>query len=232
MARRPAAEKNPPDTPLTLAKAFEACLAATRQQEDGPAELQVGERLRTIRRQKKMSVRALAAASGLAINTLSMIENGKTSPSVSTLQILARALEVSISAFFEPPAPGKNIVHVCASERPTVTMENIHLEHLGKDLAVKAVQPYVVNLEPGSDSGVSTIVHTGHEFVYCLSGRVQYIIEDAVYMLAPGDSVVFESHLPHRWFNPGDEPARFILVLCPADLRDAPAERHFPMESA
>jgi transcriptional regulator with XRE-family HTH domain len=232
MARRPAADKNPPDLPLTLQKAFDASFTSVDEEpgSENQAEAHVGERLRELRQQKNLSVRGLAALSGLAINTLSMIENGKTSPSVSTLQILARALEVPIAAFFEQETVAKKIVHVHSQQRPMVTVDTTRLEHLGKDLAGNAVQPFVVTLEPGSGSGQNMIVHTGHEFVYCLSGQVLYSIEGETYRLEAGDSIVFESHLPHRWENTGSQPAQIILVLIPADLRDAPAERHFPLE--
>jgi transcriptional regulator with XRE-family HTH domain len=232
MARRPTADKNVSDLPMTLQKAFDACRASAGDSgaEDEPAEAQVGERLRELRQQKDLSVRALAARSGLAINTLSMIENGRTSPSVSTLQILARALEVPIAAFFEQPAIEKRVVHVRRQQRPAVTIDTTRLEHLGRDLAGNAVQPFVVTLQPGAGSGQSLIVHTGHEFVYCLSGQVEYSIEEETYLLAAGDSLVFESHLPHCWKNTTSEPAQVILILIPADVRDAPAERHFPLE--
>jgi len=65
------------------------------------AELQVGHRVRELRTRHGLSLRALADRSGLNINTLSLIENGKSSPSVSTLQQLAQALDVHISTFFE-----------------------------------------------------------------------------------------------------------------------------------
>lgn len=231
MARRPAAEKNPPDLPLTLQKAFEAGFSAPGEGEtssgEDPAEARVGEHLRELRQERNLSVRALAARSGLAINTLSMIENGRTSPSVSTLQILARALEVPIAAFFAYETIEKKVVHARSQQRPAAMVETTRLEHLGKGLAGGAVQPFVVTLEPGFGSGQSLTVHTGHEFVYCLSGQVQYTIEGQNYLLEAGDSLIFESHLPHCWKNAGNKPAQIILVLIPADSRDTPAERHF-----
>ncbi len=241
MARRPAVEKNPPALPLTLKKAFEAGFATPEATEndgvqDSP-ETRVGDRLRKqhldqrqrahVRQQKNLSVRALAARSGLAVNTLSMIENGKTSPSVSTLQILARALEEPIAAFFAEETVEKKVVYTRSQRRPVAMVDTTRLEHLGKDLAGSAVQPFVVTLEPGAGSGHSLIVHTGHEFVYCLTGQVRYIVAGETYLLEAGDSIVFESHLPHCWENTGGEPAEMILVLIPADMRDTPAERHF-----
>lgn len=237
MARRPAAEKNPGEAPFTLEKAFETGLNPSSAQDSGAqagagdqAEVQVGKRLRELRRQRKLSIRALAAISGLAINTLSMIEKGKTSPSVSTLQILARTLETPITAFFEQDTVEKQVVYVRCQQRPIATVDSTRLEHLGKDLAGSPVQPFVVTLQPGCSSGKSMIVHTGHEFVYCLSGQVRYVIEDEVYPLNPGDSIIFESHLSHCWENTSSQPAQIILILIPSDSRDTPAERHFPLD--
>jgi transcriptional regulator with XRE-family HTH domain len=142
MARRPAASIHPPDVPLSLQKAFDACQKTEVDPETGglicveePAEAVVGQRLREIRQKQGFSIRALAARSGLAINTLSMIENGRTSPSVSTLQILARVLEVPIAVFFEQEAVEKKVVFVPRNLRPAVTVDTTRLEHLGKDLA-------------------------------------------------------------------------------------------------
>lgn len=237
MARRPAANANLPDLPLTLQRAFNACQGSrfgsdfpeTDEAVD-PAEAIVGSRLRELRTKQGLSIRALAAQSGLAINTLSMIENGKTSPSVNTLQILARVLKEPISVFFEHETVARRIVYTRKDQRPSVMVETTCLEHMGKDIAGNAVQPFVVTLEPGSGSGPNAIVHTGHEFVYCLSGQADYIIEGEPYPLKAGDSIVFESHLPHCWQNSGEEPAQIILVLIPADIRDRPADRHFPLE--
>jgi transcriptional regulator with XRE-family HTH domain len=228
MARRPAPDKHPSDLPHTLQKAFEACCGDGTAED--PSAAGVGRRLRALRQKGNLSVRALAAHSGLAINTLSMIENGRTSPSVSTLQILARALSVPITAFFEQETQEKKVVFVQRQQRPAVTVETTLLEHLGKDLAGSVVQPFVVTLQPGAGSGENMIVHTGHEFVYCLSGQMRYQIEAESYALESGDSLVFESHLPHRWQNTGSQPAQVILILIPTDERDTPAERHFPLE--
>src|SRR4030066_1937087 len=74
-----------------------------------PPLIDVGRNLRDMRAERELSIRSLAELSGLNVNTLSMIENGKSSPSVSTLQQLASALEVPITAFFENDVPKNNI---------------------------------------------------------------------------------------------------------------------------
>jgi transcriptional regulator with XRE-family HTH domain len=195
-----------------------------------PTEMIVGMKIRELRNQRGLSLRALATLSGLNINTLSLVENGKSSPSVGTLQQLARALDVPISAFFESEPISKQVVFTDHTHRPEAIFSNAHMQNLGKDLTGNTVQPFVVSLEPGAGSGDRMIVHTGHEFVYCLSGRVLYIIDEIEYSLEPGDSVVFESHLPHQWKNIDETQAQIILVLYPADQHEEPGGRHFTNE--
>ena len=193
---------------------------------DGAQPVDVGRRLAELRAEHGLSIRALAEMSGLAVNTLSLIENGKSSPSVSTLQQIAGALGISIRAFFETGA-GSNVTCIKASQRPRVAFEHGTLEDLGAGMTERGVQPFLVTLEPNSGSGSRPIVHTGYEFVFCLEGRLTYTVEDKVYLLEPGDSLLFESHLPHQWHNVEAVPSRALLVLCPADRNDQPSARHF-----
>ena len=190
-------------------------------------EISVGRRLRALRDERDLSARAVAERSGLAVNTLSLIETGKTSPSVSTLQQIAVALDVPITEFFETGAPKSNIAHVRSDRRPRAAFAHGILEDLGAGMSRRAVEPFIVTLEPGAGSGADPIVHTGYEFVFCLEGRMAYTIEERTYLLEPGDSLLFESHLPHRWQNVDTIASRTILVLYPTDERDHPTERHF-----
>jgi transcriptional regulator with XRE-family HTH domain len=192
--------------------------------------IDVGRQLRKLRLEASLSIRALAELSELNVNTLSLIENEKSSPSVSTLQQLAKALEVPITAFFETESPPKNIVFQKSGHRPRVDFSHGALEDLSAGLTWRGGQPLLVVLEPKADSGPTPIVHTGHEFVFCLEGRLKYAIEGQCYLLEPGDSLLFEAHLPHRWENVGETPTRSLLVLCPTDDNDRPTERHFAPE--
>jgi transcriptional regulator with XRE-family HTH domain len=200
---------------------------------DPAMEVDVGGRLRQLREQRNWSLRALAERSGLAINTLSLIENGKSSPSVSTLQQLAVALQTPITTFFEtetPAAKGQpksNIAYIRHDRRPRAAFEHGLLEDLGAGTNIQAVEPFVLTLEPNTGSGPRDIVHTGYEFIYCLEGRIVYTIEGYTYLLEAGDSLLFEAHLPHRWQNLDPTKSRAILVLYPTDEHDDPTERHF-----
>lgn len=203
----------------------------TKQEKQTPAEVLVGRKLRELRNRQGLSLRALANRSGLNVNTLSLVENGKSSPSVSTLQQLALALEVPIATFFESEPIEKQIVFTPADQRPQAAFGRTQMQNLGKDLAGSVVQPFAVTLKPGTGSGDRMIVHTGHEFVYCLTGSIHYRIEEEDFILNPGDSLVFEAHLPHCWENNGDDIAQILLILYPSDVREEPGGRHFSLET-
>jgi transcriptional regulator with XRE-family HTH domain len=190
-------------------------------------EVNVGRCLRELRKERGLSIRALAEKSGLNVNTLSLIENGRTSPSVGTLQQIAIALQAPITAFFETGAPRNSVAHIRAGSRPRAAFAHGTLEDLGAGVSEHAVEPFVVTLQPNADSGAHPIVHTGHEFVFCLQGRIAYTVEEQTYLLEAGDSLLFESRLPHRWQNVDAIPSQAILVLCPSDERDRPTEQHF-----
>lgn len=194
-------------------------------------EVNVGASLRAIRNRQGLSIRALAELSGLNVNTLSMIENNKTSPSVSTLQRLATALRVPITAFFDLGREHPSVVFQRAGQRRRVVFEHGSLENLGGGLSLHGGIPLLVSLNPGSTSGAEPIVHTGLEFVYCLEGCLTYIVGEDRYDLEPGDNLLFEARLPHRWGNFSSQPSRSLLILCPTDERDRLHERHFSLEA-
>jgi transcriptional regulator with XRE-family HTH domain len=203
--------------------------------ESGPIDrvrdgINVGRRLHEMRIGQHQTIRTLAAQSGLNANTLSLIENGKTSPSVSTLQLLASALRVPITAFFGTDSPKTNVVYQKFGQHPKVALSHGILEDLGAGITGGGAEPFVVILEPGADSGSRPIVHAGREFVYCLAGCLVYTIEDRTYKLESGDSLLFEAQLPHRWQNLGVVASRSMLVLCPEEGHERLTERHFITE--
>lgn len=207
--------------------------ALQQSQTAGPIPLvDIGQRLRDVRAECGLSIRDLAKKSGLNVNTLSMIENGKTSSSLETLQQLSFALKTPITAFFEASAPKNKIAHYKASERPSVAFAHGMLEDLGAGMPRRGAETFLVTLKPHSNSGENLIVHTGREIVFCLEGQLTYTIEDLTFLLEPGDSLFFEAHLPHRWQNTGATPTRSLLVFCPSDEQDRPTERHFTPEIA
>lgn len=186
----------------------------------------VGERLRELRQERNMSMRALARASGLSANALSMIERSRTSPSVSTLYKLADAMGVPITAFFRQEPPRKDIVFRKADERTRVPFMRGVWEGLGGEAFVGRVEPFMLTLESGASSGPFGIVHTGHEFVLCLRGQLEYEVENQRFVLETGDSLLFAAQLTHRWRNPGKTVCYAMFVLSNFEQDEHPSEFH------
>jgi quercetin dioxygenase-like cupin family protein len=150
---------------------------------------------------------------------------------VSTLQQVAAALNLPIAAFFESESAPQSIVYQKANGRQAAAFAHGTMADLGAGFTRPGLEPFVVTLEPRADSGDTRIVHTGLEFVFCLEGRIGYEVEGQKFTLDPGDSLLFEAHLPHRWHNAGEIPSCSLLLLCPADEGDHPDQRHFKVET-
>jgi transcriptional regulator with XRE-family HTH domain len=173
----------------------------------------VGVRLRELREARSISMRGLAIKSGLSANALSMIERGRTSPSVSTLYKLADALGVPITEFFGPQSDKQDILLIKADERIRVPFSRGVWEGLGGEKFSGRVEPFILTLESGASSGQHTMIHTGHEFVFCLRGQLEYLVEKQLFDLGAGDSLLFAAQLNHRWRNPGKTVTNALLVL-------------------
>lgn len=189
--------------------------------------IDVGQRLRTLREERGVSMRALARRSGLSANALSMIERGLTSPSVSTLHKLATALEVPITAFFREEPPRSKVVVCRANERVRVPLVRGVWEGLGGESFTGRMEPFMITLETGGSSGPYGMIHTGHEFVFCLRGSIEYEIDGERYVLQPGDSLLFAANLLHRWRNPGKTVTNAVIVLAGFEESERPSEFHF-----
>jgi transcriptional regulator with XRE-family HTH domain len=185
----------------------------------------VGAQVRALRQQRGLSLRTLAELCDLSPNTISLIERGATSPSVSTLHRLATALSVHITAFFEGRAERVQAVLTRAAERSRSGNATVQLESLGTGLDEQSLEPFLVTMKPGANSGQQIMVHTGQEMVYCLEGEVEYEAAGQPYRLAVGDALLFEARLPHRWRNPAGTPATFLLVFC-GEGKGSPVEQH------
>ena len=187
----------------------------------------LGERLRRLRSERNISQRDLARHAGLSPNSISLIERDETSPSVATLQSLAGALNIRMGYFFEEEAPSA-VLHIKSGSRPKIESEGVSIEGMGKTLPLQELEPFSITLGPKAGSGGERqVVHSGHEFVYCLQGKVEYVIDGMVYLLEVGDVLIFEAMLPHLWRNPFDDEAKFILILQTPNASREPVQRHF-----
>jgi transcriptional regulator with XRE-family HTH domain len=175
-------------------------------------ETAVGARIRSIRKQQKVSLRALADRCGLSANAISLIERGENSPTVSSLRRLSAALNVPITDFFEGQHE-QTTVFVRPSQRLRSQAKGIQLESLGIGLRNQQIEPFLMTVEPGAGAIDEPIMHPGEEFVHCLAGEIEYCVGDHIYRLEAGCSLLFEAAQSHCFRNTTAAPARLMVVF-------------------
>lgn len=183
----------------------------------------VGQRIRALREEQGFSLRALAERCGLSINAISLIERGENSPTVSSLHLLASALGVPITTFFEEDSE-QVVVHTPADGRLRSQAHGITMESLGIGLSNQQLEPFLITLAPRAGNLEQPVAHGGEEFVHCLSGELEYSVGSQVYHLKEGDSLLFQASEEHCFHNPGAVPARLVIIFG-ADRGSQPARR-------
>lgn len=182
-------------------------------------EIAIGRAVRAYRRQQRVTVAELSALTGLSSGMLSKIENGLTSPSLTTLQALAHALSVPLTAFFREFEEHREAVHTKAGAGVDVEREGTRaghqyrlLGHIGANASGVMVEPYLIELTDASDV-FPTFQHGGIETIYMLEGVVGYRHGDALYELRPGDTLFFDADAPHGPEVLVDLPARYLSII-------------------
>jgi transcriptional regulator with XRE-family HTH domain len=190
-------------------------------------QFSLGTRLRDLRKERILTQKELASKAGISVNAVSLIERNEISPSVATLQTLAEALNVEMSYFFDEPVQA-NIVHLKQKQRPFLTGDGVTIQSVGQRLPAQQIEPFLLILEPWAKSGKDNVIHSGHEFLYCLEGTVEYEVNNQIYLLEKGDILLFEASQPHRWRNPTDQEVELLLILETTDEETEPVRGHFP----
>ncbi len=182
-------------------------------------EVAIGREVRAFRKQKEITVAELATQTGLSIGMLSKIENGNTSPSLSTLQTLANALSVPLTSFFRRFEEQRTAVHTKAGEGVELEREGTRaghqynlLGHIGANSSGVIVEPYLISLTTESDV-FPTFQHGGIETIYMLEGKVNYRHGDEVHELTPGDTLFFDADAPHGPEELIELPARYLSII-------------------
>jgi transcriptional regulator with XRE-family HTH domain len=190
-----------------------------REEREKVLEIAIGREVRAHRRKASMTVADLAERTGLSIGMLSKIENGNTSPSLTTLQILANALSLPLTSFFRRFEENRVAVHTKAEEGVELEREGTRaghqynlLGHIGANASGVMVEPYLITLSEESDV-FPTFQHDGIETIYMLEGEVDYRHGDDVYPLKPGDTLFFDADAPHGPENLIVLPAKYLSII-------------------
>lgn len=178
----------------------------------------VGKKLKVIRLKNDMTIQELAEKSGVSSNMISRVERGLTIPSVEILMKLAGVFDKSINYFVEEVSTTHEVVFTQPGKRDKTVYDdehNMHTESFTSGLRDPQFMSFYCTVPPGGTSGRQHMYHPGDELIYLLEGRLKVTIAEEEYMLSPGDSLSFKSHLPHRWDNIGDQDAKVLWTLSP-----------------
>ncbi|WP_240609735.1 helix-turn-helix domain-containing protein [Billgrantia endophytica] len=174
--------------------------------------------MRELRKAKSMTLQDLALETGLSVGYLSQLEREHATPSIRSLNVIARILGVSINWFFPDPEGHEEpeaAVVVRASRRRSLKFESgIRDELLSPTLSGK-LELLLCTLEPGGSSGDELYSHDGEEAGYVDQGQLELTIESEVFLLCEGDSFHFDSSKPHRYRNPGKTRTVVVWVMTP-----------------
>ncbi len=190
------------------------------------SSVNISERLKKIREDRGLSIRALGRLSGLSANALSVIERGLSSPSVSTLYKISTALEIPVTAFFEEAPSKHDVVLIKSNQRKRIPLHRGLWEGLGGEQFEGTVEPFMVTLEAGTSSGRFPMAHSGHEFVFCLRGELAYEVGETTYSLESGDALLFSAAQEHKWRNPGNNVTNALIILCGFHDGESPSKYH------
>jgi transcriptional regulator with XRE-family HTH domain len=180
-------------------------------------EESIGAQIRLYRKRLEITGGELAAAAGLSTGMLSKIENGQISPSLSTLQSLARALNQPLSSFFTPFEEGHDCSFVKAGRGASIerrgTKAGHHYELLGHSLGQDVVvEPFLITLSEEARPHTS-FQHSGVELIYMLTGKVRYRHADRSYLVEPGDTLFFDAAAPHGPEELIELPMTYLAVI-------------------
>lgn len=169
----------------------------------------VGKRIRLMRKDNGLTLKQLADGCDLSPNAISLVERGEVAPTVMTLCKIAHALGVSASSLFLDIC-STDVILTRAMEGPEQTQQEIAVNILTK----KGIQMpmYLGKSNSCSFAGSKT------QMVLCVSGTIEYLVDEHCYLLNPGDSLTFNGGAFHRWRNSGLETGVAVMVLTPQTI--------------
>lgn len=179
-------------------------------------EKSVGSNIRRLRDERGYSLRSLADRCGLSVNAISRIERGANSPTVNSLEQIARALGVSVVSLFENESDRlvlfRSDQYAQAIERGGLLFESLVVE--SSEFPFQCVR---ITARPGHKIRLSEVAHPGYEFIYCLEGSIVFSIEENQYRLNCGDCICLDARQAHCWHNEWQSPATILVITYSAD---------------
>ena len=182
---------------------------------EAAAEVDVGERLRDIRRHRRATLKTIADRAGVSESFLSQVERGRASASIASLRRIAGALGVTVADLFEPAGPPRSRV-LKRDARPSLAFGILGRKLLLTPRPLLNLEVFAGELDPGGSTGAEPYAHGDSEELFVvISGRVQLELGGDLHELESGDSIDYRSSTPHRASNIGEERAEVMWIISP-----------------
>ncbi len=178
-------------------------------------EIEIGQRIKAHRQMNHLTLKQLGEKAGCSDAYLSQIENGRVSPSISTLKKIAEALQTKITDFFVESQDDDPVV-LHAEQRISLTLErwNANMQSLVLNPKNKRMHPFLTTIQPGGGSH-GLYSHVGEEFGIILKGELEIELDGLIHLVRENESFYYNSSSPHSWNNPGKTDTIVVWVISP-----------------
>jgi transcriptional regulator with XRE-family HTH domain len=173
--------------------------------------VKLGPMLRRLRTERELSLSEVAEKAAISVGFLSAIERSNMTASVATLRKLARFYKINILDLFQPSDSNPYLVRP-ADRKVLAGGQGVRMELLA--WGNTAMEPHLFRIAPGAGSGES-YSHHGEEFLHVIRGELEIVIGGQKHSLKAGDSLYFDSSMPHEWKNPGKSESSVLWINTP-----------------
>lgn len=182
--------------------------------------MDVGERLRAVRKSAGLSQRELAKRVGVTNSTISMIEKNSVSPSVSSLKKVLSGIPMSLMEFFDATDSANLDMPVVYRQEDFLdtSVGDVEWKLIGKHFPNRSLTFLVEHLPPGADTGEGMYMHEGEKAGYVIAGKLELSIGGEVHILSVGQGYYFDSRSEHRFRNPFEQECRIVSCTTPANF--------------
>ncbi|MDP3730213.1 MAG: XRE family transcriptional regulator [Candidatus Omnitrophota bacterium] len=183
--------------------------------------MSIGKTIHALRKENKMTLLELADKSGVALATLSRMENGKMTGTLESHMKICEALSVTLPELYtDLYAPRKSVELQKHKARTEIFIHDkkASSEMLASRVLNKKMMPILIKLDKGGATHKEETKYGIEKFMYVLEGKIEASIGSEKYTLTKNDSLYFESNVPHYFKNIGSSDARIVCVTCPPAL--------------
>ena len=183
--------------------------------------MHVGRFIHAARKAKKMTLSELSQGSGVALATLSRIENGKMTGTIDSHMRICRTLEMQLPDLYKDLVASDSKIEL--RERKTGTSVSTRAKRFASEILVsnamsKKMLPAIRRIQKGGSTQVEETKTGAEKFVFLLEGRIDAVVGDKTYKLKKGDTMYFDASTPHHFINTSQVEASLLSVTCPPTI--------------